>query len=243
MKEVVMEAGTGTRPFKPAVFASYGNGWRQLWPHFLVLFLIGLIYFVIQFVISLPQVITDFSLGNESTSYGVFAVLWGIVVFGFGIFVGNPMGYGQYYAYARAARGENAEVQDLFAAFKRNYWNTVGASLLVGIIIAAGFFFLIVPGIYLACKLAFVQYLVVDKQLNVGQALGESWRMASHGRAWKVFLLGLLAIPIVIAGLIVVGVGVIISFMWINTALASLYHAIDVARAQPPIDTSPPANP
>ncbi len=29
---------------KPGVFSSYGHGWKMLWPHFLVLFLIGIIY-------------------------------------------------------------------------------------------------------------------------------------------------------------------------------------------------------
>jgi hypothetical protein len=65
--------------------------------------------------------------------------------------------------------------------------------------------------------------------MDVITAVKTSWRMVSHGRAWKVFLTGLLAIPIVIAGLICLGVGVIISIMWITTAIASLYHAADSA--------------
>jgi hypothetical protein len=57
----------------------------------------------------------------------------------------------------------------------------------------------------------------------------ESWQM-TDGHAFDVFLIGLLGIPIVIAGLICFGVGVIISYMWIYMATASLYHAI---RLQP----------
>lgn len=73
--------------------------------------------------------------------------------------------------------------------------------------------------------LAFTPYLVVDRKMAVIEAVQESWRM-SGGHAWEVFLVGLLAIPISIAGLIVFGVGVIVSTMWIALALASLYHAV-----------------
>jgi len=59
------------------------------------------------------------------------------------------------------------------------------------------------------------------------EAVKESWRMTG-GYAWKVFLIGLLAIPISIAGLICFGVGIIFALMWIRLAFASLYHAVSV---------------
>jgi hypothetical protein len=58
-KEVSMQAqGNVTAApvtLKPGVGSSYGNGWKQLWPHFLALFLIGVIYIVISMVFSVPQ--------------------------------------------------------------------------------------------------------------------------------------------------------------------------------------------
>jgi hypothetical protein len=237
-----MEAGAGkaigVKPFRPGVFSSYGNGWRQLWKFFLPLFLIGVIYFVIQGAVSIPQIFTNFSLGKVDFSYSAFASIWAIIIFGFSIFITNPLGYGQNFAYLKASRGDAVEIGDLFSAFK-NYWNAVGASLLVSIIVGVGFILLIVPGIFFACKLAFVPYLVVDKKMGVMKTIGESWRMASHGRAWKVFLTGLMSIPILIAGLICLGVGVIISFMWIMAALASLYHSVSLSRV--PQSTESPA--
>ena len=50
------------------------------------------------------------------------------------------------------------------------------------------------------------------------------------GHAWTVFFIGLLAIPIGIAGLICFGVGVIISIMWVTITFASLYHAVSMSR-------------
>jgi len=115
----------------------------------------------------------------------------------------------------------------MFEAFG-NYWNAVLANILVGVIVFFGFVLLIIPGIIFACKLAFTPYLVVDRKMEVIEAVKESWRM-TNGHAWKVFFIGLLAIPISIAGLICFGVGIIVSIMWIRLAFASLYHAVSVS--------------
>jgi uncharacterized membrane protein len=213
---------------KPGVFSSYGNGWRQLWRHFLPLFLIGIIYVVLSYAIAIPEWIATGAMTFSGVSDDAFASVFSVVSALYGIFFLYPLGYGQSFAYLRAARGENVEVQDMFAAFK-NYFSAVGSMVLVAIIVVVGFILLIVPGIIFACKLAFVPYLVVDKKRSVTAAIGESWRM-TNGHAWKVFLIGLLGILICVVGLIVLLVGVIISFMWSSAALASLYHAVDMQK-------------
>ena len=65
--------------------------------------------------------------------------------------------------------------------------------------------------------------------MKVIEAVKESWRM-TDGHAGTVFLIGLLAIPICIAGLICFGVGIILSIMWIRLAFASLYHAVAMSE-------------
>jgi uncharacterized membrane protein len=144
----------------------------------------------------------------------------------YSIFVVSPVGYGVSYAYLKAARGDKLEIRHMFDVFN-NYWNAVLAALLVAIIIFIGFILLIIPGIIFACKLAFTPYLIVDRKMEVMEAIKSSWNM-TNGHAWKVFLIGLLAIPIFIAGLICFGVGVIISIMWVSMALASLYYSVSL---------------
>jgi uncharacterized membrane protein len=161
-------------------------------------------------------------IGQRIGAAGVAAAV--ILSFAYGLLLTKPIGYGVSYAYLKAARNEPLDVRDMFEAFY-NYWNAVLASLLVGVIVGIGFVLLIVPGIIFACKLAFTPYLVVDRQMNVIDAVEESWRM-TRGHAWKVFLVGLLAIPIGIAGLMFCGVGIIIAIMWNKLAFASLYHAV-----------------
>ena len=112
----------------------------------------------------------------------------------------------------------------MFEAF-RNYRNVVLATLLVSVIILVGSFLLIIPGIIFTCKLTFTPYLIVDRRMGVIEAVKESWRM-TNGHAWTVFLIGLLAIPISIVGLLCFVVGIIPALMWIRATYASLYHAV-----------------
>jgi len=203
----------------PGVSSSYGHGWRQLWKYFLELFLIGLI----GFLIGLPT-----GMGGWFKDVVVASTILGVFGLAYGILINGPIDYGVAFAYLKASRGDKLEIKDVFEAFK-NYWNAVLASLLVFVIIVLGLIIFIIPGIIFACKLVFTPYLVVDRKMEVIEAIKESWRMTG-GHAWTVFFIGLLAIPIGIAGLICFGVGVIISIMWISLTLASLYHAVSMSR-------------
>ncbi|MFC1967309.1 hypothetical protein ACFLV2_01515 [Chloroflexota bacterium] len=203
----------------PGVSSSYGHGWRQLWKYFLELFLIGLI----GFLIGLPT-----GMGGWFKDIAVASAIFGVIGLAYGILINGPIDYGVSFAYLKASRGDKLEIKDVFAGFN-NYWNAVLASLLVFVIVGLGLIVLIIPGIIFACKLVFTPYLVVDRKMEVIEAIKESWRMTG-GHAWKVFFIYLLAIPIGIAGLICFGVGVIISIMWVSLTLASLYHAVSTLK-------------
>jgi uncharacterized membrane protein len=73
--------------------------------------------------------------------------------------------------------------------------------------------------------------------MRARDAIKESWRL-TKGRALTVFLIGLLTIPIAIAGLICLGVGIIVSIMWIGLAFASLYYAVSSSDKGGQPDTS-----
>ena len=206
----------GVATWEPNVTSSYGHGWQQLWKYFLELLLVT----VIAIVIGLPL---GWLNGGEGAG-GAFLTVLGVA---YGILLATPIDYGVSFVNLKAARGDELKVEDMFTVF-RNYLNVVLAGLLVWAIVSIGLFLLIIPGIIFACKLAFVPYLVVDRKMDAIEAVRESWRM-TNGYAWKVFLTGLLAIPIAIAGLICFGVGIIPAVMWIRLAFASLYHAVSVA--------------
>ena len=194
------------------VGAYYGRGWRHMKKYFLKLFLIA----IIGSIIGLPSELDQF----------VASSVLGVLGFIYGIFVVAPTEYGVSFACLKAARSDKLEIQDMFEAF-HNYWNAVLANILVLGLIIIGLFLLIIPGIIFGCKLAFTPYLIVDRKMEVIEAIKESWRM-TNGHAWTIFFIGLLSIVIIIGGLLFFVVGVIPALMWILVTQASLYHAVMV---------------
>ncbi|RLD93218.1 MAG: hypothetical protein DRJ29_09465 [Bacteroidetes bacterium] len=216
--------------FFPDAGKSYSVGWKVLMASFVELLVISIVYMILSGPIGMVQ------WKMESFEwYAVPLVLFGIT---YGIFVGGPIQYGAKWVFLKAVRGERIEVKDIFVVFQRNYWNAVIANIVVGIIVGLGMVMLIVPGIIFACRLAFVPYLVVDREMDVMDALRVSWDM-TRGYGWQIFLMGLLAIPIVIVGLICLFVGVFVSVMWISAAIAVMYHAVALKDGIP--DTTYPA--
>ncbi|RPI43777.1 MAG: hypothetical protein EHM46_03655 [Bacteroidetes bacterium] len=203
--------------FQPTAGRSYGIGWKIFWTYFVELLVVSIVYLVLSGPVSFGQWKAD-----RFEWFLIPLILFAIT---YGIFVAGPIGYSVSWVYLKAVRGERVEIRDMFAVFQRNYWNAVIANVVVGVIVGMGMIMLIVPGIIFAVRLAFVPYLVVDRQMDVMDALRVSWDM-TRGYGWQIFFMGLLTIPIVIAGLIFVFVGVFISVMWIATAFAVMFHTI-----------------
>ncbi len=199
---------------------SYNISWENLKKNFVELLLMT----VIAIAIGLPVAIMRG--GAEALGLGAGGVLLGLFAFAFGLFVSAPVSYGIANVYLQLIRGEKFDVSNIFKAFHTNYINVILANLLTGAIVIAGLFVLIIPGIIFACKLAFVPYLVMDKNMDAVEAVKTSWDM-TKGHTATIFLMGLLAFPIAIAGLLLLIVGVIPAAMWIEGAFASIYHVVD----------------
>ena len=201
----------------PTAGSSYGAGWDIMWKNFIALFVVFIIYSLLSGPAGAFQWKAD--------DFGWFMlplILFGI---GFAVFVSGPIGYSADWVFLKAVRGEKFEVKDLFSVFQRNYWNAVLGNILVAIIVGMGLVMLIIPGIIFACRLAFVPYLIVDKEMEVSEALSKSWEM-TKGYGWEIFFMGLLAIPIGILGLLAFIFGVIVSAIWVKTSFAVMYQAV-----------------
>jgi hypothetical protein len=229
------EAGGSPVSLEPGVSSCYGHAWRHLWKYFLDLFL-GLIL-LLAVTVPISFLISWYVAGywpNLAVSYAFNFLIYG------------PIGFGWAYMTLRAARDKKVEIQHLFEGF-RCYGHAVLANILMTIIVSIpaliaylAFLSLPVLGILLFipavifiiifyCKLAFVPFLVVDKKLDALGAIKTSWNMTNY-YSGVVFLIGLLGIPITIAGFICLIVGVIPAVMWIYVAIASLYYAVDMRR-------------
>ena len=218
----------------PTAGSVYGFGWRWLKKSFLDLFLIIIIVAAVYVPLGMIE-----SLDGNDTPGGA---LLRIFSFAYLILLLFPLDFGASWVFLKGVRGEKIDVQDMFSVFE-NYLNVVLAGLLVAAIIGLGMMFLLVPGIIFACRLAFVRYLVMDKKMEPVEAVKESWRMTS-GHANQIFWTGCLAFFVALAGLLCLGVGVIVSWMWIRCAFASMYYAVselERSKNQPAAPVAEPA--
>jgi uncharacterized membrane protein len=215
---------------QPTISESLGNGWFVMKKYFLWLLLVVIICGLFD---SPSKFGYNFNSHNGFTSnpFQDFPGILGLVALGilvaiFVFFLVKPViSYGAKLIYLKCTRDIDPDLKDLFLGFQRNYFDIVLANLLVFIIVVFGCIFLLIPGIIFACRLAFVPYLVMDKKLDPVKAVEESWHM-TKGYGWTIFGLALMSIPIVIAGLICLIVGIFPALILINSSFASLYQAV-----------------
>lgn len=201
----------------PTAGDAYGAAWNIMWKAFAGLLAVSIIYGII----SGPPAMFQWQMDD----FAWFIFPFALFAIGFGIFISGPIGYSTKWVYLKAVRGEPFELKDMFAVFQRNYWNAVAANVVVGLIVGFGFVMLIVPGIIFAIRLAFVPYLIIDREMELTQALNKSWEM-TKGYGGQIFLMGIIAFFVVILGLLAFFFGVIISAIWISVAFATMYQAV-----------------
>lgn len=96
-------------------------------------------------------------------------------------------------------------------------------SLLVGIIVVAGLVFLIVPGIYLAVRLGFSSFRIIDDpETGVIEALKYSWNV-TRGHVLELIGLGIVALFIYFLGYLCCCIGVLVAAPVVGIAATLVY--------------------
>lgn len=199
-----------------------GSVFSKSWVVLKERFLDVLIIVALLIVFQIPLASMEDGMPYHSPLLGI---LYFIIFYG-------PVKMGIALAFLHVVRGDRLQLESIFSVFKSNYGNILLASLLNTVIIGIGFAMLIVPGIIFAVRLSFVSYLVTEKQMDAVEAIKTSWEMTRFF-GWQIFGMGLLCIPICIGGLILFGVGIIISMMWIGLAFALIYHLVNKKMQEP----------
>jgi hypothetical protein len=205
----------------PSVGGSFSYGWRKMFEKaFLPLLLVVIIAGLLNGPLSLNW------KGNDSNWLNfVWVMPLALFSMAYGLLFIPVINYGEKYLFLKAMRDEDTDLRYLFEGFKTKYLKIVLANLIVIALAIIGFILLIVPGIIVVCRLAFVPYLIMDKDLEPMQAVEKSWQM-TRGHGWKVFWMGIISFFLIIGGIIVFIVGVVVSFMWIHSAFATLYQSV-----------------
>lgn len=210
--------------FIPSVAGSFGYAWNKIFgPAFLIL----LVTVIIAVLLNSPIGGMNWKMDNNHFNWPVVLFFpLGLLGLAYSFMFLPIIQYGKQYLFLRAMRNEDVDIKYLFDGFRKQYLNIVLANLIVFALFMIGTIMFVIPGIIIWCRLAFVPYLVMDKDMDAMKAIEKSWQMTrNHG--WTIFGMTIISILVFIGGLIVFFVGSIISLMWIHGAFAALFYAID----------------
>lgn len=111
-------------------------------------------------------------------------------------------------------------------------WNVFGiyilASILFVITYAVGFVFLIIPGVIAIVRLSFFGFLVLEGEPSPVKALQRSWAL-TRNHFWRLLGFGLILGLVDVAGLLALGVGVLVTTPVTMLALAYAYDRLKTA--------------
>ncbi|PCH59174.1 MAG: hypothetical protein COC19_07460 [SAR86 cluster bacterium] len=194
--------------FEPGVWAALSYGWGSMKKNFLVFFLVVLVLMVLDAFLDAPTKMKDSTWA-------------GLLLFAFWVLLKPVIEFGADLVFLQGVRGDEVKVGTIFDGFN-NFINVILTSLLLFGLIGISFLFFIIPGIYVACRLVFASYLVMDEGLDPVAAVEDSWDI-TRGHTWEIFCLGFVSLFIIIGGLLLLIVGLIPAVMWIKSAFAALY--------------------
>jgi uncharacterized membrane protein len=153
------------------------------------------VYAAISIIITLVQEATVGTAGDVAVS--VIEILVTLILF--------PLGVGLGLLGIRRAAGKETPVSTLWEPYSQAI-PLIVMFLLMAVLVVAGFFLLVLPGIYLSIAYSFAPYLIVEKNMGVWEAL-ETSRKAITQYWWRYFGLMLVAMVLIIIGLIPVLIG------------------------------------
>jgi uncharacterized membrane protein len=206
----------------PSIGGSFSFAWRKMF---------GNVFLILLATVLIVGLLNGSSAGAKmnfdgDNNFPLF-LLFPAILFGLAYsFLFLPIiKYGENYIFLKAMRDEEVDIKILFEGFKTNYLNIILANLIVAALVIIGFIMLIVPGIIIACRLVFVPFLVMDKNLDPIKAVEKSWEM-SKGHGWEVFFMVILSAFIFIGGVLVFIIGAVVSIIWIHATFATFYQAV-----------------
>ena len=204
----------------PTVEACFQEGWIVLKNNFLLLLLIVIVSEFVKVPMGYEKVnwLADDSFEMNLSFFRIFALAYYLLVV-------VLFSYGSDWIFLKASRNQKPQFEEILSGFKKFLYVVLSHLLVIGIV-GIGFVLLILPGVYLLCKLVFVPYLIMDKKIDPVKAVKLSFYL-SKGYFWTILGMGILSFVVIILGFICLIVGVFASIIWIRSAFAVLYKAVE----------------
>lgn len=137
------------------------------------------------------------------------------------------LGVGSINLVLRLLDGGKGDIKDLYSYtdLPMKVFKNFVSSIFVGIAVVLGLILLVVPGIYLAVRLQFSTYYIVDKNAGIMDALKMSWELTKNGKL-NLFLFDILLILLNFAGALLLGVGLLLTLPISLIAMTLLYRKV-----------------
>lgn len=196
------------------------EGWELLMSHFANLIVATLIFLGIHFAVG------------------------SLVPFFGGMIVSGPLMGGLFYVILDLRRGEEFQIARMFDGFTKKLVPLVLVGAITSIFITIGFFMLILPGLLISGWYLFPYLFVVDKDMDFWPAM-EASREIGFENHLNVFLFVVALVAINIAGVMAVGIGLLISVPLSMCSIAIAYDDLTGAQseAEPGPMSPPPPSP
>ena len=121
--------------------------------------------------------------------------------------------------------GKHIVFDDFFSIDRRWIYFTF-VSIVKGFLILVGLIFFVIPGIYLAVRWMFAEFLVIDRGLRPLEALRASSSL-TEGHRWKLFVFAVVIILISFLGLMLFVIGVIPASLIVTFATIHIYRQLE----------------
>jgi len=208
-------------------------GWRTMVDNILFFVIIGLIFFIVTAIFYVPA--------GFAYKYPYITAIVYILGFLVSVYVHMAM----VNISLIVSRGEKPTYSDLFSATKY-YWKFLLADILYSLLVLAGMILCIIPGIYWGVRYHFNAYFIIDQDMSPIDAIRRSGQI-TKGAWWDVFLLFVLSWLIMLAGIILCGVGTLFAYPIVFMAIVFAYRqlqetaspVVTPAEAGPPAETPP----
>jgi uncharacterized membrane protein len=142
-----------------------------------------------------------------------------------GLVLVSPLNAGFFVVSAKLLKNQTPEFVDFFSGLKFYFLQLVLFGVVSSVLITIGLILLIVPGIYLIVSYLFALMFIMDRGLDFWPAM-ETSRRAVQTRWFNFFLLLLLLALLNIGGLLLLGVGLLVTVPLTHCIVTAAYDDI-----------------
>jgi uncharacterized membrane protein len=126
---------------------------------------------------------------------------------------------------------EQTKFTDIFQEY-RTFWRYLGVSIIFPLLVLAGLLLLVIPGLFWAVRFSFSPLIVIDTRSEPIVSMKESYAI-TKGNFWRLLLFWVVVCLVNIFGMILFGIGLLVSIPL--TTLASVWVYRNLSKNRTPV--------